>query len=444
MEQKSKRAGFALALLLAVLVLLPVFPVHAEVRQPFDEFGVLLVLPDEFQFVTRNSSEEECSDVYGISKEEVLDFLTGNDSYLQGYNDETEYYMRFEVLQTSEQDYNAYTDSELFQHEKELVAQDEEDNSDEDTTFSGMEVYTGAQGQKYLIWRVDYKENDGSDAVAIANRTCLNGVQYSFYVWPYDGDATEAAKKEVLGILDKVEYPQAVNTPAQPAQQGGIAVPDGTQAVSSDPLVTVLSTLIAVFVYILPIVIYRYLIRKKPLKQGSALPVTLLYGTVALLIVAILGYTTGLSPLVAVAVLLCSVLVYLMLHSGRQQAPVVGQAPTFPSGGTFPTQLAPPATPIMPNTSPYAAPIAGAPPTPTTQSGVVPPAPPVVMQGTQSVVTPVVPVPPAIPPTQQAQPQRPAAPQTVCRNCGRMLQPGDLYCGYCGTKSVQDTDLQNH
>ena len=138
---------------------------------------------------------------------------------------------------------------------------------------------------------------DGSDAFAIVNRTCLNGVQYSFYVWPYDEDLTGAAKKEVLGILDKVEYPESATVPVQPGtqqtQQGSTTVPDNTQVVSSDPLVTVLSTLIAVFVYILPIVIYRYLIRKKPLKQGGALPVTLLYSTVALLIVAILGYNYG-------------------------------------------------------------------------------------------------------------------------------------------------------
>lgn len=444
--------GFAFALLLAMLVLLPVFPVHAEVRQPFDEFGVLVVLPDEFQFVTRNSSEEECSDVYGISKEEVLDFLTGNDSYLQGYNDETGYYMRFEALQTSAQDYNAYTDSELFQHGKEVIAQDKEDNSDEDTTFSGMEVYTGAQGQKYLIWRVDYKKNDGSDAVAIANRTCLNGVQYSFYVWPYDGDATEAAKKEVLGILDKVEYPQSATAPVQPGtqpdQQGDIAVPNSAQAISSDPLVTVLSTLIAVLVYLLPIVIYRYWVRKKPLKQGSALPVTLLYGTVALLVVAILGYTMGLSPLVAVAVLLCSVLVYLMLHSGSQADLADGQIPVFLDGSTLHTQPVPPVAPLMPNTPPVAPPpVPSMPfvqPAPTMQSSVVPPAPPVVMQGAQPAATPVVPAPPVTSPTQQAQPQRPAAPQVVCRNCGRMLQPGDVYCGYCGTKATQETEIQNH
>lgn len=451
LEQRRKSVGFAFALLLAMLVLLPVFPVHAEVRQPFDEFGVLVVLPDEFQFVTRNSSEEECSDVYGISKEEVLDFLTGNDSYLQGYNDETGYYMRLEVLQNSAQDYNAYTDSELFQHGKELVAQDEEDNSDEDTTFSGIEVYTGAQGQKYLIWRVDYKKNDGSDAVAIANRTCLNGVQYSFYVWPYDGNSTEAAKKEVLGILDKVEYPQSAVAPVQPGtqpeQQGDIAVPGSAQAIGNSPLVTVLSTLIAVMVYLLPIVIYRYLIRKKPLKQGSALPVTLLYGTVALLIVAILGYTMGVSPLVAVVVLFCSVLVYLMLRSGRGAAAVEGQVQTPPYGGAFPAQPVQPVTPTMPNTPPYSAPTASAPaaqPTPTVQGGMVPPAPPVFMQGTPPVAPPEVPAPPVISTTQQVAPQNPAAPQTVCRNCGRMLQPGDVYCGYCGTKATQDTELQNH
>ena len=451
MEQRRKSVGFAFALLFALLVLLPVFTVHAEVRQPIDEIGVSLVLPDEFYFVTRSSTEEECSDVYNVSKEEILDFFNKNDSYLQGYNDEIGYDMQFEVLQTSVQDYNTYTDSELFQYGKELAAQNEEDGSDRDAVASGMEVYTGAQGQKYLIWRIDYKEDDGSDSFAIANRTCLNGVQYSFYVWPYDEDSTGAAKKEVLGILDTVEYPQSATAPVQPGtqqdQQGGIAAPNSTQAISNDPLVTVLSTLIAVLVYLLPIVIYRYVIRKKPLKPGSALPVTLLYGTVVLLVVAILGYTTGLSPLVAVAVLLCSVLVYLMLHSGRQAAAAEVQAQAFPNNGTFPGQPAAPVTPAMPNAASYSAPTstpAATQPAPSMQSGMVPPAPPVVMQDTQPAATPVLPAPPVTSPTQQAQPQRPAAPQTVCRNCGRMLQPGDVYCGYCGTKATQDTDLQNY
>ena len=98
MEQRRKRVGFALALLVAMLVLLPVFPVHAEVRQPIDEIGVSLVLPDEFYFVTRSSTEEECSNVYNVSKEEILNFFTENDSYLQGYNDEIGYDMQFEVF----------------------------------------------------------------------------------------------------------------------------------------------------------------------------------------------------------------------------------------------------------------------------------------------------------------------------------------------------------
>lgn len=448
MEQRRKSVGFAFVLLLAMLVLLPVFPVHAEVRQPIDEIGVSLVLPDEFYFVTRSSTEEDCSNVYNVSKEEMLDFFTENDSYLQGYNDEIGYDMQFEVLQTSVQDYNTYTNSELFQYGKELAAQNEEDGSDTDAVASGVEVYTGTQGQKYLIWRVDYKENDGSDSFAIANRTCLNGVQYSFYVWPYDEDSTGAAKKEVLGILDKVEYPKSAAAPAQPGiqqdQQGDIAMPNSTQAISNDPLVTALSTLIAVLVYLLPIVIYRYFIRKKPLKQGSALPVTLLYGTVALLVVAILGYTTGLSALVAVAVLLCSVLVYLMLHSGRGAATAEVQAQALPNNSTFPAQPVPPVTPAMPNAAPYSAPTStpAAQPAPSMQSGMVPPAPPVAVQYTQP-VQPAAWQQPVAGAAEPLQPQNQRAQQHICRNCGRMLQQGDLYCGYCGTKTGQGPDTQN-
>lgn len=448
MEQRRKSVGFAFVLLLAMLVLLPVFPVHAEVRQPIDEIGVSLVLPDEFYFVTRSSTEEDCSNVYNVSKEEMLDFFTQNDSYLQGYNDEIGYDMQFEVLQTSVQDYNTYTNSELFQYGKELAAQNEEDGSDTDAVASGVEVYTGTQGQKYLIWRVDYKENDGSDSFAIANRTCLNGVQYSFYVWPYDEDSTGAAKKEVLGILDKVEYPKSAAAPAQPGtqqdQQGDIAMPNSTQAISNDPLVTALSTLIAVLVYLLPIVIYRYFICKKPLKQGSALPVTLLYGTVALLVVAILGYTTGLSALVAVAVLLCSVLVYLMLHSGRGAAAAERQAQALPNNSTFPAQPVPPVTPAMPNAEPYSAPTStpAAQPAPSMQSGMVPPAPPAAVQYTQP-VQPAAWQQPVAGAAEPLQPQNQRAPQHICRNCGRMLQQGDLYCGYCGTKTGQGPDTQN-
>ena len=454
MEKRRKSVGFALALLLAALVLLPVFPVHAKVRQPIDEVGVSVVLPDEFQFVTRSSTEEECSNVYNVSKEEMLDFFTKNDSYLQGYNNEIGYDMQFEVLQTSDRDYNTYTDSYLFQYGKELAAQNEEDGSDKDAVASEMEVYTGAQGQKYLIWRIDYKEDDGSASFAIANRTCLDGVQYSFYVWPYDEDSAGAAKQEVLDILDKVEYPQPANGPVQPgtqpAQQGGAILPNNTQAISSDPLVTVLCTLVAVMVYLLPIVIYRYLIRKKPLKQGNAMPIALLYGTVALLIVAILGYTMGLSPLVAVAVLLCSVLVYLMLRSGSQpslQADPMSAAQAQGFGALQSPQV-PPAAPVIPNTPPVASPLVSSapfvPPAPTMQSGVVPPAPPAVMPGTQPAAIPVAPAPPVVGPTPQGQPQQnQAAPCSVCRNCGRMLQLGDVYCGYCGTKAVQDTDLHN-
>ncbi len=446
MEQRRKSVGFAFVLLLAMLVLLPVFPVHAEVRQPIDEANALLVLPDELQYITRNSTEEEFSDLYGVTKEAGLGYMDENSAYLQGYNDEMGYEIQFQAGQTSAQDYNTYTDSELFQHGKELVAQNEEENPD--IVGSGVEVYTGTQGQKYLIWRVDYKENDGSDAFAIENRTCLNGVQYSFYVWPYDEDLTGAAKKEVLGILDKVEYPQSAVAPAQPGtqqdQQGDIAMPNSTQAISNDPLVTALSTLIAVLVYLLPIVIYRYFIRKKPLKQGSALPVTLLYGTVVLLVVAILGYTTGLSALVAVAVLLCSVLVYLMLHSGRGATVAEVPAQASPNNGTFPAQPVPPVTPAMPNAAPYSAPTStpAAQPAPSMQSGMVPPAPPAAVQYTQP-VQPAAWQQPVAGAAEPLQPQNQRAQQHICRNCGRMLQQGDLYCGYCGTKTGQGPDTQN-
>ncbi|MDF2685623.1 MAG: hypothetical protein K0S55_804, partial [Clostridia bacterium] len=108
-------------------------------------------------------------------------------------------------------------------------------------------------------------ETDGSTLTFnMVNLTYLrDGI---IYLFKYTYIADSQYYSDFIGVMNNVEYPPLIN----PADNPGIVLTD------TDYHIIVF--FVTVFLYILPIIIYRFLIRKKPVLPSKALHITALYG----------------------------------------------------------------------------------------------------------------------------------------------------------------------
>ena len=77
--------------------------------------------------------------------------------------------------------------------------------------------------------------------------------------------------------------------------------------------------LITIAIYSLPIIIYRYAIRQRPVKRKTAKIITIVYGVVAFLVMSIIVYSISRSAISGSAIVFWSFVNYRMLISGAQE-----------------------------------------------------------------------------------------------------------------------------
>ena len=165
-----------------------------------------------------------------------------------------------------------------------------------------------------------------------------NGIQYMFsYLWYADmnrhyGDFT--------ALMNSVEYPASSvsassgapkTSQATPARTNPYAYSSSTGNSSGLNLGAILlSLIVTIAVYSLPIIVYRYGIRKRPMEPKPARRVTIIWAIVGFIIITLIVYALdGSSGATGGGILLWSYVNYRMLTGGEDRSPVSEPSPRY-------------------------------------------------------------------------------------------------------------------
>lgn len=163
--------------------------------------------------------------------------------------------------------------------------------------------------------------------ISTTQLACIhNGWLYTFQY-----STTSSRYEEIKTVLESVQYPGGPPS----ATVGGRAA---SRANGPLPFIGMLmvSLLITVSVYTVPVLIYRFGIRKAPLPPAKAKKFTVIYGILAFLAMSVLLFLLNGEAAASSAILLWSMVNYKILTSGRgadfPDVPVQENRPMDPSG----------------------------------------------------------------------------------------------------------------
>jgi len=208
------------------------------------------------------------------------------------------------------------------------------------------------------------------------------------YIFQFVETGESGYLNDFTSLMKSVEYPSTATPTPRPA---GTATPRTRSAADPSSVLgffnILLAGIIVVAIYSLPIVVYRFAIRKYPVERSTAATITVLYGVFFLILVCALLFSLG--GIFIFSVLLWSVVNYRMLVGGKDRR----RRESFSSSYTSPY-----ASPYSAQPGAEQRSYAGA-ASPSAQSG-----------GSETG-------------------------GQYCRMCGGKLSPGSAYCGQCGAKT---------
>lgn len=138
--------------------------------------------------------------------------------------------------------------------------------------------------------------------------TCLMRIENGYaYTFQFSGDNKNAYYKDFESLLGSVKYP-AIQSSASANLMSEFSVVN-----------ILLSLLITIIIYSVPIIIYRYGIAKKPIEKGRAKKITIIYAVIAFIAMSALIFMINGSGAAGGAIMLWSWINYKVLTGGKTQ-----------------------------------------------------------------------------------------------------------------------------
>jgi len=236
-------------------------------------------------------------------------------------------------------------------------------------------------------------------------RTCLIRVENGhMYMFQFSGDSNHALYSDFEQLMNSISYPK---TEVSTSQENSPAEQDGFHFSIGDFL---LSIIITIVIYSLPVYIYRFAIVKEPIEKKKAKRITIIYGIVAAVVMSIILFITNGNVINGSAIVIWSWVNYRTLTGGKSR-----YANAIQPDVRQHTEDTPAHTPYVMHER-------------TT-------CPPEVSSDMHTETAPVTPseTDPAV------SVENAHSTISFCHKCGNKLQAGSLFCHKCGAKILANT-----
>lgn len=141
--------------------------------------------------------------------------------------------------------------------------------------------------------------------------TINNGRSYCFAI---AGNYSSSQYSDLDAIIDSMYYGTPLNEEPTYTNENIFSLPEGVANF-------VLSLLITILIYSIPIIIYRYAIKRKPISKKDAKLATIIYAFVGFIVMSIISYLIDGTVASGGGILLWSFVNYKMLTSGKDKTP---------------------------------------------------------------------------------------------------------------------------
>lgn len=395
-----------LCMLTLLGLLLGVLPAAAESSTfVLEELDLSLSIPDRYDVFTRDIDPADPRPAqYGITREDLLASFKDNNIYLNATlpaNNEEIVVTMVEVGDTGGVDMQS--EAFLEQAAEEMIS----NLSSMDYTVTEHTILPLSQAR---FIRFSLHANNQCDYMQQYS-TVVSGKVINCTIHSYAGPLTDEQAETLATMVESIRF----NTP--PAAHGQIPSAQRAGSRSISPALSlVFGLLVTIAVYTLPVLLYRCVIRRRPMRPKTAGRFTVLYAIIAFILVSVLCFLLDGSAIIGGGLALWSFVNYKILTFGYQEeTPAAGLA-----GTTIPL------TPeflmsgqILPDAA--GSPTLSSPAAGTSAPGAFVPEPP----------GPDFPSFPS--PAPGSAPEAPE-PLHFCPRCGAGLSPGDAFCAACGTR----------
>ncbi len=319
------------------------------IKYTIDELDMTLDIPsDLFVFTRALDSSDPNLAYFGLKKEWVDGLFEEKNIYLNAISEHVLYEIYVSMTTGPEiwdvEDFGACDDAYL----QSLIDNSSSLYKDSSKTYSKTEIYKTAQAS-YIRSYSEFIDKDDDLVYCASCFTITDGMAIDIYLLSYDKPVTPERDAILTGVVDSASLPvtPVSNEPSpepsayepSPAvspssNPGEPAEPDQTDAAgqSSDKNQQTVSFLFLIYlgvtlvIVILPVAVYRYIIRKRPVSGKSAVLIALIYGVAVCIAVIIFIYFAKQHYYLIGGVILWNFADYFILSCGRNK-PVTPPAP---------------------------------------------------------------------------------------------------------------------
>jgi len=288
------KSVFRFFLPLFLLVLL-VLPAHAGEYQLGDT-GFAVTIPDELLIITPEvRADSPALDLLGVTRAQALKLLSDGDYCLLAFPSDRSFELNISAIKNAEESFESLSEGEL----EELLLESKESISEEGLDISYSKVLHPG-GRPFLVLICHRVSSSKGDVDVLVCQTSLGTDLVTFSLHCYGIDLTKEHTDFVLSVLKSITPCSEETPPASTEDAEDSEVGEDTDSSSSrrGPLLTLLLYLLILFVwmvlFILPVCIYRFAIRRKVVSTPDRAKIIVLVSSAAFVLIIFLFVDYGL------------------------------------------------------------------------------------------------------------------------------------------------------